>query len=141
MAHLPFIFFTLTLTWLGLPGVSSTVYTMRQGQRLAESPLRSVTFSEGQGSLTRCVMACKSSEGCFSVNVHTDGLTSTITCELLDVYLHEAINGLTSVTDWTFIQEGWYVLLQGGSVSGDSSFPHSLLTSFTHYDGLKYFIS
>ena len=108
---------------------------MRPSQRLADGPLMSLTFNESEGSFTRCVVACRSKAGCFSVNVHVDRLTSLVTCELLGVYLHGAVNRLTSAADWTFIQEGKYV---SHCVDlREKIFSNNLLVLLTQHDGFE----
>ena len=103
---------TFILVWFRWPGVSSTIYTIRPGQRLIYNPMILLTFSESHSSFMRCIVTCKSTAGCSAVNVHMDELTSLMTCELLGIYLHEARSNLTSASGWTFIQEGWYVCKQ-----------------------------
>lgn len=112
-------FFNRTLTWMlvQLWGAvwtsaaasgsvtSGQLFAARSGQRLPVTPLTSVTFSQGRGSRSRCLVWCKRLSACRSINVFLDSAASSIICEALSVYLHQVTAGLTPAANWTFIQE------------------------------------
>ncbi|XP_076448264.1 uncharacterized protein LOC143284987 [Babylonia areolata] len=94
----------MTFTLIGLS--TCTVYTARRHQRLAVSPIHTVTFNRhSYRSTARCAVHCKITSACVSVNAQWNSATSVLTCELLGVYLHEAAGSLTSSAGWTFLQE------------------------------------
>ncbi|XP_076450406.1 uncharacterized protein LOC143286624 [Babylonia areolata] len=94
----------LTTTFIHLS--SCTLYTQRSDQRLIFSPMATVTFNKHRDHVFgQCIMKCKMTSGCVSVNVRRDSVTSALTCELLSVYLHEVPRSLTSAPGWSFIQE------------------------------------
>jgi hypothetical protein len=85
-------------------------FAARKDQRLVVDPITSVTFTgQGRGSKIRCLVWCKKISGCRSVNHQWNATTSSVTCEALNVYLHEVVGGTTWESGWSFIQQGTYV--------------------------------
>ncbi|KAK7102772.1 uncharacterized protein [Littorina saxatilis] len=122
------VLFLLTLTLAALKCHKCAVYTMRRDLKLTLNVLTSVTFKQHGNNVGRCITSCKQNAACCSVNVHWDGVTSSVTCELLSSYLHEVEQRhLLPAPGWVFVQEdpvytegGWALAFRATSAIGQS---------------------